>query len=300
MTKRKIAVVAHRKKVLRGARLSALRAALAAEGVPDPLWFEVSRSRKAPKQARRAVREGADLVLIWGGDGMVQRCTDALAGSGVEIGLLPAGTANLLAANLGVPADLGPAVRTALRGTPRTLDLGRLLVDGETEHFAVMAGVGFDAALVGGADRKAKARLGRLAYVRSGIRGVRSPTVEARVTVDGEVWYRGPVSCVLFGNVGRITGGILAFDDAEPDDGLLEVGVATASGAVQWARTLGRMALGRSERSPFVRITRGRVIAVELGRPLPIELDGGARGEVRALTATVVPGGLTVRVPAAG
>jgi diacylglycerol kinase family enzyme len=68
------------------------------------------------------------------------------------------------------------------------------------------------------------------------------------------------VSCVLFGNVGRITGGIPAFDDAEPDDGPLEVGVSTASGALQWARTLSRMALGRSEKSPFVRITRGREI----------------------------------------
>lgn len=297
MTEPKIAVVAHRKKVLHGARLDALRSALADEGVPDPMWFEVNKSRKAPKKARRAVKDGAELVLVWGGDGMVQRCTDALAGSGVEVGLLPAGTANLLASNLGVPEDLGPAVRTALRGARRTLDLGRLTVGKKDEHFAVMAGVGFDAALVGGADRKAKAKLGRLAYVRSGIRGVRGPTVEARVTVDGEVWYRGPVSCVLLGNVGRITGGIPAFDDAQPDDGLLEVGVSTASGALQWARTLSRMALGRSEKSPFVRITRGREIAVKLGRPLPVELDGGARGEVRALTATVVPGGLTVRVP---
>lgn len=290
----RVAVVAHRKKTMHGGGPDALRAALAREGVLDLLWYEVGTSRKAPKQARRALKDGADLVLVWGGDGMVQRTTDALAGSGVPVGLLPAGTANLLASNLGVPADLGPAVRTALHGADRRLDLGTF--DGE--HFAVMAGVGFDASLVGGADRKAKARLGRLAYVRAGLRGVRSPTVEARVTVDGHVWYRGPVSCVLLGNVGRITGGIPAFDDAEPDDGLLEVGVATADGVLDWARTLGRMALGRSERSPFVRITRGRKVKVQLGGPLPYELDGGARGEVRKFTAAIDPGAITVRVPA--
>lgn len=289
----RVAVVAHRRKTLRGGSPDALRAALRREGVPDPLWYEVSKSRKAPKQARRALAAGADLVLVWGGDGMVQRITDALAGSGVPVGLLPAGTANLLAANLGVPVDIGPAVRTALHGADRRLDLGTF--DGE--HFAVMAGVGFDAALVGGADRKAKARLGRLAYFRAGVRSVRGPAVGATVTVDGAVWYRGPVSCVLLGNVGRITGGIPAFDDAEPDDGLLEVGVATAEGALQWARTLGRMALGRSERSPFVRITRGRTVEVGLDTALPYELDGGARGEVTSFTAAVDPGALTVRVP---
>ena len=289
----RVAVIAHRKKTLNEAGLDALRATLALEGVSDPLWYEVNKSRKAPKKAGKALEDGAELVLVWGGDGMVQRCVDALAGSGVPLGLLPAGTANLLASNLGIPHDLGPAVRTALYGARRKIDLGRL----EGEHFAVMAGAGFDATLVGGADRQTKARLGRLAYFRSGLRGLLGPTVEARVTVDGTDWYRGPASCVLLGNVGRIVGGVPAFDDAKPDDGVLEVGVATASGVLQWARTLARMTLGRSEQSPFVRITRGRKIKVRLGAPLPVELDGGARGEVTKFTAEVAPGALTVCVP---
>jgi diacylglycerol kinase family enzyme len=103
---------------------------------------------------------------------------------------------------------------------------------------------------------------------------------------------------VLLGNVGRITGGIPAFDDAEPDDGFLEIGVATAGGALEWARTLGRVAVGRSERSPFVRITRGRKIDLKLSTPMRYELDGGDRGTVRRVKVRVVPGGLTVRVPA--
>lgn len=91
---------------------------------------------------------------------------------------------------------------------------------------------------------------------------------------------------------------IPAFDDAEPDDGKLEVGVTTAEGVLQWARTLGRMTLGQSENSKFVRITRGRKIKVELGRALPYELDGGERGELATFTAEVDPGALTVCVPA--
>src|SRR5947207_3814531 len=100
-----VAVVAHREKKL-GGGLSELRQTLAASGVNDPLWFEVPKSSKAPKLVRRAVKLGADMVFVWGGDGMVQRCIDALAGTGVAIAILPAGTANLLATELGIPKDL--------------------------------------------------------------------------------------------------------------------------------------------------------------------------------------------------
>jgi diacylglycerol kinase family enzyme len=102
---------------------------------------------------------------------------------------------------------------------------------------------------------------------------------------------------VLFGNVGRIVGGLPAFDGADPADGQLEVGVTTASGALQWARTLGRVALGRSEKSAYVRMTRGRKITVKLDKPLPVELDGGERDPARKLKVKIVPGAVTVRVP---
>ncbi|MEV0005465.1 diacylglycerol kinase family protein [Micromonospora sp. NPDC050980] len=287
-----VAVVAHRKKTF-GGGLDELRARLAGAGVGRLLWHEVPKSRKAPDRVRRALDEGADLVLVWGGDGMVQRCADALAGSGVPMGILPAGTANLFATNLGIPADLPAAVRIALHGPRRRLDLGRI----NGEHFAVMAGAGFDGDLIRDADRKLKGRLGRFAYVWTGLRHVRGECVRTRIRVDGADWFDGEASCVLFGNVGTITGGIPAFDDARPDDGALEVGVATASGAVDWARTLGRMATGRSDESPFVRITRGRKVTVRFAAPKTYELDGGARGTAKRLKVKVAPGGLTVCCP---
>ena len=105
----KVAVIAHRRKSL-GGGLPELRRALGAAGINDPAWFEVPKSKKAPKLARKALEEGAELILVWGGDGMVQRCIDALAGSDVTLGIIPAGTANLLARNLGIPHDLGAAL----------------------------------------------------------------------------------------------------------------------------------------------------------------------------------------------
>jgi YegS/Rv2252/BmrU family lipid kinase len=298
-----VAVVAHAKKTLDGG-LDELRRRLADEGVQKLLWYEVPKSRKAPKQIRRAVKAGADLVVVWGGDGMVQRSVDALAsvkgGDRIPLGIVPAGTANLLATNLGIPHDLAEAVRIAFAGRRRRLDLGRISVKGEDdEHFAVMAGIGFDGAMIRDADRNLKDRIGKLAYVWTGLRHVDGEAPRATVRVDGSDWFDGEASCVLVGNVGTITGGIEAFDDARPDDGWLDVGVATAQGAAQWARTLGRMAVGRSDDSPFVRMTRARRIDVRLKAPLTYELDGGARDAAQRLTVRVVPEAVTICVPAA-
>jgi YegS/Rv2252/BmrU family lipid kinase len=296
-----VAVVAHAKKSLDGG-LDELRRRLSDQGVEKLLWHEVPKSRKAPKQIRAAVKAGAELVVVWGGDGMVQRSVDTLAslkgGSRIPLGIIPAGTANLLATNLGIPQDLAEAVRIAFTGRRRRLDLGRISVKGETdEHFAVMAGIGFDGAMIRDADRNLKDRIGKLAYVWTGLRHVDGEAPRATVRVDGSDWFDGEASCVLVGNVGTITGGIEAFDDARPDDGWLDVGVATAQGAAQWARTLGRMAVGRSDDSPFVRMTRARRIDVRLKAPMTYELDGGARDAATRLTVRVAPEAVTICVP---
>ena len=287
-----VAVVAHTGKSL-GGGLAELRAVLAEQGITDPLWYEAAKSRKAPKLARRALEEGADLVFVWGGDGMVQRCLEELAGSPAAVAVLPAGTANLLANNLGIPRHLRAAVDIGLHGRRRQLDVG--VMNGE--RFAVMAGTGFDALMIRGADRGAKERFGRAAYVWTGARNLRKSRFGARITVDGRRWFKGEAGCVLLGNVGRIIGGLPAFDDAEPDDGLLEVGVVTAGSVVQWLRVLTRMTLGRSDRSPFVDITRGATIDIRLDRALPYELDGGDRKPVKRLKVRVEPAALTVCVP---
>ena len=290
-----VAVIAHAGKSL-GGGLDELRRVLARAGVEAPDWREVPKSRKAPKQLRKAVEAGAELVFVWGGDGMVQRCVDTLAGSGctrVTLAVVPAGTANLFASSLDIPQDIAEAVRIGLEGTRRRFDLGKVA----GEHFAVMAGAGFDAAMIDDADRGMKSRAGKLAYFGTAVRHVGDDPVKATVTLDGTEWFSGPATCVLLGNIGTIAGGIEAFDDASPFDGRLEVGVSTAQGALQWARTLGRMAFGRTDASPFVQVGSARKVKVRFAEPVLLELDGGARTEVRKLKAKAVPGAVTVAVP---
>jgi diacylglycerol kinase (ATP) len=206
--------------------------------------------------------------------------------------VIPAGTANLLATNIGVPRDIEQAVAIGLRGARRSFDLGRF----EKERFGVMAGVGFDAAMIRGSEQL-KERIGRMAYVWSGARSLGQEAFAAEIAIDGTEWYDGRATCILLGNVGELFGGIEVFPDARPDDGQLEVGVVTAEGAVQWARTLARTAVGDPVRSPFVRATKASTVEVELDRKVRYELDGGDRTRVRNFEVKVEPGALQLCVP---
>ena len=194
---KRVAVIAHRKKTL-GGGLMELRRVLAARGVEDVFWREVGKSRYAPEQVEQALAAKAELIFVWGGDGMVQRCVDTVAGTGARIAILPAGTANLLAGNLGIPKDLDQAVDIGLAGHTRRIDVGRM----NGERFAVMAGAGFDARMIGDADGGLKDRFGRIAYLWTGAKNLREKPFRAKIVVDGARWYDGDVICILLGNVG--------------------------------------------------------------------------------------------------
>ncbi len=287
-----VAIVAHRRKQL-GEGLGSLRKMLAADGIDDPLWYEVNKSKKAPKRAREALERGADRVLVWGGDGTVQRCIDVLAGTGATIGILPAGTANLFATNLGIPKDLAGAVHVALHGRPRKLDVG--MINGE--RFAVMAGTGLDAEMIKEADRGLKDRIGQAAYVWTAVKAAGTARQRARIRIDGRQWFDGAVSCVLIANVGQVGNGVHAFENATPDDGYLDVGVVTAATRWQWAQVIARMLVGKPQGSKFVEVSRGREFDVRLARKAPYELDGGDRNPVKRLRVSVEPAAITVCVP---
>jgi diacylglycerol kinase (ATP) len=289
----KVAVIAHAGKTLDGG-LPELRRVLESEGVKDPFWREVAKSRLAPDQVRRAIDEGAELLIAWGGDGMVQRCVDVLAGSSVSLAIVPAGTANLFASNLQIPANIEQAVGIGLRGARRTVDVGRF----DKERFAVMAGAGFDAAMIrdtGGGG--VKERLGRAAYVWAGSENLRAKPFRAEIKVDGSPWFKGKASCILLGNVGKLFGGVEVFEDAQLDDGKLDLGVVTAEGLLEWGRMLARTAVGTPEKSPFAQVTKARSVKVKLDRKVLYELDGGDRKKVKSFKVEVDPGAITVCVP---
>jgi YegS/Rv2252/BmrU family lipid kinase len=287
----KVAVVAHAGKTV-GGGLPELRRTLEGAGVTEPLWTEVPKSKRAPAAVEEALEDGAELLIAWGGDGMVRRCVNALRDSDVPLAIVPAGTSNLFATHLGIERDIGQAVDVALHGARRRLDVG--CFDGE--RFTVMAGAGFDAAMIKASD-DLKDRLGRAAYVVGGASKLDAEPFEAKIKIDGTPWYEGPASCILVGNVGELFGGIEVFGDARPDDGKLDVGVLTSEGPVQLVRAAARTAVGSAEKSPFVRVTQGRKVRVKLDRKVRYELDGGDRKKVKSFKVDVEADAITVCVP---
>jgi len=289
-----VAVVAHARKSV-GGGLEELRRCLADAGVSNPSWSEVPKSRLAPKRVETALKDGAELVFVWGGDGMVQRAIDVLAGTGVPLAIVPAGTANLFASSLELPQGIPEAVAVGLSGRDRRIDVGKL----NGERFGVMAGAGLDAKIIQDADGGLKDRFGRLAYVWTASKHLRGDPFKARIEVNGDLWYRGNASCILLGNVGRLFAGAEVFENAHPDDGLLELGVSNAEGLGEWARTMAHTVIGSATKSPFVQATKVEHVVVELDRKVPYEIDGGERGKVKRLKVKIEPQAITVRVPLA-
>jgi YegS/Rv2252/BmrU family lipid kinase len=292
----KVGVIANSGKSLDGGLLE-LRRTLERAGIADPEWYEVPKSRKAPKAMRRLLDAKTELVFVWGGDGMLQRCIDvvAAAGSDVALAIVPAGTSNLLATNLGVPIDIEQAVEIGLEGERRRLDVGRF----NGERFAVMAGSGMDATMIRNADGGLKERLGRAGYVWAGLKAARSKSFGAKIEVDGVSWFRGDATSVLIGNVGELIGHVEVFEESRPDDGMLEVGVVTADGYADWMRTVARTVIADAEASPFVQATKARSVKVKLDRKVLYELDGGDRTKVKSFKVKVEPAAVTLCVPGA-
>jgi diacylglycerol kinase (ATP) len=288
----RVAVVAHSSKTF-GGGLGELRQLLGEAGYPRPLWYEVAKSKQAPDCARQAVEEGADLVFVWGGDGTVQRCIDAIAGTSTPIAILPAGTANLLATNLGIPQDMVKAIEIGLNGVRRPIDTGTI----NGEHFAVMAGAGLDALMIRDADAGLKDRVGRAAYLWTGARNLGAAPVHANVEVEGRRFYKGAITCVLVGNVKNVFNNIEVFEGSRPDDGVMEIGVVTAKSRTQWVRTIGRVVIGRAENSPFVVTARGTKMRMKFDRAIAYELDGSVRKETKKLRVKVRPGSIVICVP---
>lgn len=268
-----IAVLFHIGKTLGGGPAE-LRKVLRDAGHKDPLWYEVKKSSKAPKAVRRALKDGATLLFVWGGDGMVQRCVDAVRGADVALAILPAGTGNLLATNFEIPKDIAEAVEIGLHGARKQIDVG--VINGE--RFAVMAGTGFDAIMIRDTSTVAKEILGRLAYFKSGVKAMRAKRVSMKIRIDGAAWFQGKARCVLLGNIGKVTGGLPVFPKAQPDDGVLEVAVVTHI-------------------LSLVKRTRARKIVIELKRKRPYELDGGVRRKSKRLKVRVEERVITLCVP---
>jgi diacylglycerol kinase (ATP) len=258
----------------------------------------VWRKRDVRRETSRALKAGTELVVCVGGDGMVLQVATALAGSGIPLGIVPTGTGNLLAGNLKLPHSPEDAVRTALTGQPRRIDLGRITVAGKRRSFTVACGVGFDADVMEGTDPTQKGRWGKIAYLASAIRETGNiRNAPHTITLDG-VRTTTDAAQVLVANFGRVPPGIKV-RGVRADDGILDVFVIRADGPLP-ALLAGWEALRQSGpgESDGGRVVRARAckIRIDTDPPRRVEVDGSVIGST-PVKISIRPSALTVMVP---
>lgn len=245
--------------------------------------------------AREAAASGADLVVAAGGDGTVRGCAEALAGTGVPLGIIPLGTGNLLARTLGIPGHPKAALRVALGSAGASRDRTIDLAAADGTPFTAMTGMGLDAAVV--AATRLKHHLGWLAYAMAGAVHLALPPVAFSIRLDDAAPVEREARSVVVGNSGLLPGGFTLLPEARIDDGLLDVGVLAPHGLFGWPRVAGRVLTHSHHQDRHLERFQARKVEITAHAPLPRELDGEVVAHGKTLTVTVRPGALTVRVP---
>jgi diacylglycerol kinase family enzyme len=291
------AVIVNPVKVDADALRRTVSAALSERGFGEPLWLETTEDDAGVTMARRAIDEQVDLVLVAGGDGTVRVVCAELARTAIPVAVLPGGTGNLLARNLGISLDLDVAVTEVLDGSEQRID--SVLVDGDqltTDRFVVMAGLGLDAAIIDDAPDDLKKRVGWAAYVVSTVKNLNHPAVRVTITVDDKPPVRRRARTVVIGNVGTLQANIPLLPDARPDDGVVDVVVLAPRRITHWPRLAVGLVI-KSWRERHVERFTGRRIQVRADRVVRRQLDGDTISDGTSLTAEVDEAALLVRVP---
>ena len=267
-------------------------------GWKPPLWLETEVDDPGHQMAKDALAKEVDLVLVAGGDGTVRVVCSELVGSGTPVALIPAGTGNLLARNLGIPLDEQEAFDVAFEGTPSPVDVVKFTIGSKSEHFVVMSGMGGDAQVMANTNTDLKKVVGSAAYFLAAAQSVGTGPWDLTVTLDDHEPVQRSAVLALVGNVGTLQGGLRLFPDASPTDGKLDVLIGNPTSVVDWAKVASGL-LGGADVEPL-EYGQGHKVVIESAVPIPYQLDGDASGDTTRLEAEVVPAGLMVMLQHVG
>lgn len=297
----RVAVVTNPVRDPRGRALRRVRAVCRERGWSAPLALTTTAVEPGLAQAREAVATGADLVVAVGGDGTVREVAAALAGTRIALGVVPSGTANLLARNLRLPLrSVDRAVDLAVDGAARPLDLVQVRLTRPAARpvvttSLVICGLGHDGATIDAVRPGLKRVVGWPAYLEPGVWRLWAPLLPVSVTVDAGPRDRHDAWSVLVGSCGRIPFGIEVLPGARPDDGLLDVALVAPRHPGQWVTVALATVLHLRRDLPGLTSQTGRQVTVTSPVPLTAQVDGDPFTGVTVLEATVRPAALTVR-----
>jgi diacylglycerol kinase (ATP) len=237
--------------------------------------------------ARRALAEGADALVVVGGDGMVNLGVNLVAETATPLGILPSGTGNDMARGLGIPVDDPSAalavLEAALRGAPRVIDAGRVTSGAGVRWFACVLSAGFDSVVTERANRMRRPRGPARYTIALLLELARLRPATYRLSIDG-VELEQPALLACVGNNVSFGGGMRVTPDAVLDDGLLDVLTVRPLSRIQFLRIFPRVFRGEHITDPRVSVVRGRRIRIEAEGmvaygdgerfgPLPVDIE---------------------------
>jgi YegS/Rv2252/BmrU family lipid kinase len=266
----------------------------------DVELFATPGPNRAGELARRAAETGCDLVLAAGGDGTINEAVNGLVGSRVTFGVLPSGTANVLANEIGLAARPDHAARQLLDAVPARISLGSIERQGyERRYFLLMAGIGLDARIVYELDLDLKARVGKLAYWHGGFRQFGRGMPRFTATVNGKEYS---ASFALITRVRNYGGDFEIARKIKLTDPDFEVVISQKHEWVHFLRFVGAVMMNRLDRTDGVAITRATEVCVAPPHGetpdarIHIQTDGEIAGVLPATIGTL-PDALTLLVP---
>lgn len=267
-------------------------------GWTEPLWLETTTDEPARPTREDLVSAQVNRVVAAGGDGTIRMVADRLAGSGIPMAIVPVGTGNLLARNLEIPLSEDEAIKVAFSDHTRDIDLIKVTVDGEpSEHFAVIGGLGVDAMIMEETNPQLKDVIGAGAYFIAAGKALGRTPIEMRIALDDRRAYRRNAMICAIGNVGTLAGNLTLMPEAQPDDGRLDVYVASPHRLSHWVRVFIRLITRRPRRDDHVDVWQASRVEVRLKHRDPYQLDGDVVGECLSLRAEVAPAALRIHVP---
>ena len=290
-----------------------------AKGLNRIRFYDTQLDKDGRVCALEALEDGADVVIAVGGDGTVRTVASALSGTGHALGIIPIGTGNLFARNMGIPVDdIDAALTVATSHGSRLVDVGRLtLLDVDAaDHghaFLIIAGIGFDAVMIDDTDPELKKNISWLAYFVSGVKNLFAPKYKGDVTItsaDGSTHATHGLTFRTFmaGNCGQIPVFSL-MPDAVYDDGILDYEIIdTSGGLIGWANLFGdvlhQTITGKAQQSPLstnstVDQIQGVSAEIKLEKPVLAQVDGDMLPETQHIRFSVERKSLCVRVPEA-
>jgi diacylglycerol kinase (ATP) len=254
-----------------------------------------------PGHLAQAAGDARDsLLVVVGGDGTVNEVVNGVAGTNAEIAVLPCGTGQDFARTHGIPSGFDDAVRAALEGETRTIDLGRVECEGgPTRFFANVASAGMSGGVARRANAMTKALGGRATFFYALTREFLAwQNTRVEVELDDGVRREGAMHDVIVANGRWHGGGMKLAPDARQDDGLFDVVLIGDVTKLDFLTTAPKLYSGRYLSHPRVELLRSSAVSVEAAAPLPLEVDGEPI-ETTPARFEVVPGALRLRVPAA-